>query len=272
MLNLTKGKATICIVNYKTLLYTTLCLRCIRKYTEYPYDVIVIDNDSQDESLRYLKSLNWIKLIERHPESNRFEGGYNHASGLDLGLKHCSTEFFVTLHSDSFIRKNNWLGDLIKHFRNDENIACVGSGKIEMKPEWQIMLKKIADLRSFQRKLFHEPDPIGKYRYYNRTICCLYRTEILLKENLSFLMDYDNGLTVGKKLYFELVDRGYKTVELPSALMGGYVYHVGHGTQVTNSQLYSIRRKTIRKGKRVASKITTSSLYQEVYADSSLDR
>lgn len=33
------------------------CLRSIRKFTDYPYEVLVIDNDSQDDSLRYLKSL-----------------------------------------------------------------------------------------------------------------------------------------------------------------------------------------------------------------------
>lgn len=271
MPNLAKGKVTICIVNYKTLYFTMLCLRSIRKFTRYPYEVIVIDNNSQDDSLKYLKSLSWIRLIER-PEQSRSEGGYNHAASLDLGLENCSTEFFVSLHSDTFLRRNNWLGDLVGYFNDDEDIASVGSGKIELKPEWLISLKKIADFRTFQRKLFQQPNPIGKYRYYNRTICCLYRTEILKKENLSFLMSYDDGLTVGKKLYFELVDRGYKTVELPSSVMGQYIYHVGHGTQIINQQYYILRNKTIRKGNRIASKITNSSLYQEIYNDNSLDR
>ena len=54
MSNLTKGKAAICIVNYKTLDFTRLCLRSIRKFTNFPYEVIVVDNDSQDESLEGL--------------------------------------------------------------------------------------------------------------------------------------------------------------------------------------------------------------------------
>ena len=65
MSDLTKGKAAICIVNYKTLDFTRLCLRSIRKFTEYPYEIIVVDNNSRDESLEYLKSLKWIRLIER---------------------------------------------------------------------------------------------------------------------------------------------------------------------------------------------------------------
>ena len=43
MSNLIKGKATICIVNYKTQEFTRLCLRSIRKFTKYPYEVIVVD-------------------------------------------------------------------------------------------------------------------------------------------------------------------------------------------------------------------------------------
>ena len=179
MPNLVKGRVTICVVNYKTLLFTMLCLRCIRKFTRYPYDVIVIDNDSRDDSLKYLKSLGWIKLVERSTEPGKSQGGYNHAASLDLGLQNCSTEFFVTLHSDTLIHKDNWLGDLVGYFNNDENIACVGSGKIELKPESLILLKKILDYSTLKYKLFPKTDRMDKYRYYNRTICCLYRTDLL---------------------------------------------------------------------------------------------
>ena len=100
MSNLIKGKATICIVNYKTLDFTRLCLRSIRKFTKYPYEVIVVDNDSQDESLKYLKSLNWIRLIERRAGANEPGGGYAHSAGLDLGLENCNTEFETTYAPD----------------------------------------------------------------------------------------------------------------------------------------------------------------------------
>src|SRR5687768_671659 len=46
--------------------FVTLCLRSIRKYTrDVPYEVIVVDNGSKDESLDYLRGLPWIRLIER---------------------------------------------------------------------------------------------------------------------------------------------------------------------------------------------------------------
>jgi len=271
MSNLIKGKATICIVNYKTPDFTRLCLRSIRKFTKYPYEVIVVDNDSQDESLKYLKSLKWIRLIERRAGVDEPGGGYAHAAGLDLGLENCNTESFVSMHSDTFVRKCNWLRDLISYFGSDEDIVCVGSGKIELIPKWRILLKKATDLRTFKRKVLREPNPVGKFRYYNRTICSLYRTDILRRERLSFLMGRETGLTGGKKLYFELVDRGYKTIELPSSIMGQFIYHLAHATQVINESEFNLRNRTKRKKNRNIKKIMNSQKVRTIMVDSSLD-
>ena len=271
MPDIIKGKATICIVNYKTLDLTRLCLRSIRKFTNYPYEVTVVDNNSGDESLEYLRSLSWIRLIERRPEPNE-QGGFAHGAALQLGLENCSTEFFVSMHSDVFIRKANWLGDLIGCFEDDEQVACVGTGKIEIESKWRTLLKKMTDLRTFKRKLFREPDPLGKHRYYNRTICCIYRTDVLHCEKLSFLMYRDKGLTSGKKLYFELIDRGYKTVELPSSFLGKYVVHLAHATQATNPEEFTLRRKTIRKYNQLTDRIMLSEVTKEILADANLDK
>lgn len=260
------------MVNYKTPDFIRLCLRSIRKFTRYPYELIVVDNDSQDESLQYLRSLNWICLIERRPDPHEPGGGFAHARGLDVGFENCETEFFVSMHSDTFVRKNGWLTDLISHFDGDQNIACVGSGKIELMPRWQALLKKTTDLRTFKRKLLREQDPMGKYQYYNRTICCIYRTGVLKRENLSFLTDRDKGLTSGKKLYFELLDCGYRTVELPPSVMGRYVTHLAHATQVINPQEFNLRKKTIRKYHRIVDKVMSSNAIQSILTDDSLDQ
>jgi glycosyltransferase involved in cell wall biosynthesis len=267
MQEITKGKATICIANYRTLDLTRLALRCIRKFTKYPYEVIVVDNDSNDESLEYL----WIRLLERETK-NDVSGSRSHSAALELGYENCNTEFFVSMHSDVLVRIPNWLTDLVGYFGGDERLACVGSGKLEMTAKWRVLLKKATDWRTFKRKLLKTPDPNGKYRYYNRTICCLYRTEILRKEGLSFLTDQERGLTCGAKLYFELVDRGYPTVELPPSVMGRYVIHLSHATQVVNIEEFAIRRRTVRKTQRIIAKALSSPTMQSIIADDSLDQ
>ena len=57
---------SILIINYKTPDLTKLCLRLLRKHTDLSkVKIIVVDNDSADESLEYLRKLSWITLIER---------------------------------------------------------------------------------------------------------------------------------------------------------------------------------------------------------------
>lgn len=272
MSNQTDGIATICVVNYRTLDLTRLCLRSIRKYTCLPYEVVVVDNDSQDASLEYLKSLRWIRLIERKDPTNDTSGGYAHAAALDLALQECRTEFFVSLHSDTVIHRDGWLEMLLEPFAGEPKMACVGGGKVELEPAWRRGLKRATDYRTFFRNLFRVPDPLGRYRYYNRTVCCAYRTEILKKENLSFLMDRQKGLTVGQKLYFELEDRGYKTVRIPDGILRQYVYHLAHATQVLNAERYRLRRRTLMKIRRLIDRLMCSQEIQEILMDEKLDQ
>ncbi|HEX42602.1 MAG TPA: glycosyltransferase [Phycisphaerales bacterium] len=265
-----KPVATLCIVNYKTLDFTRLCLRSIRRFTRIPCEVIVVDNNSADASTEYLRLLKWIRLIERRPEPGE-QGGIAHAAALQEGLDRCRTEFFVSMHSDTFVQTDGWLSDLIGYFAGDPQVACVGSGKLELIPRWRMWLKQATDIRTFKRKLLRVPDPLSKHRYYNRTICCLYRTDVLKKENLSFLMDRDKGVTAGKKLYFELVDRGYATIELPPSVMSRYVLHLAHATQVVNPQEFTVRSRTTRKCNRLVRKVMSSPAVQQILNDNRLD-
>lgn len=271
MQNLKQNTATICVVNYKTLDLTRLCLRSIRKFTDYPYKVLVVDNNSQDKSTDYLKGLKWIQLVERFDKTNDSSGGYAHAAALDMALDICDTEYFIAMHSDTFVHKHGWLGELMKFFEEKSNIACVGGGKCEIENPFRRFFKMISDFKTIKRKMLCKADPIGMYRYYNRTVCSIYKTEVLKREKLSFLMDRDKGLTVGKKLYFELVDRGYKTIELPDSFMKKYIWHLAHATQVINKGEFNISKRTQNRINRVIDKLLNSNEVKEISGDSSLD-
>ena len=272
MPQLASNKATICVVNYKTLDFTRLCLRSIRKFTSYPYEVIVVDNDSNDESVEYLRSLKWIRLIEYPHQPDSKGGSFDHGAALDLGLANCNTEFYIVMHSDTFVKIHGWLTELISCFDDDEKIACVGSGKIEPTPPWLSLLMKLTDVNALRRELFGTPAQRARMRYHNRTICCLYRTKVLRREQLSFSMGLDEKLTAGQKLYFELVDRGYKTVELPPSVMSRYVIHLAHATQAVNPQEFTLKTRAVRKYHRMTDKVLSSEIIRGILADASLDR
>lgn len=137
MADLVRGKATICVVNYKTLDMTRLCLRAIRLFTTYSHEVMVVDNNSQDDSLAYLRTMPWIRLIERTPTENDEVGGHAHAAALDLGLSKCRTEFFVSLHSDSVVLQADWLSRLVCKFDEaPEPVLEYLSAEVNTSEEW----------------------------------------------------------------------------------------------------------------------------------------
>lgn len=264
---LTKNKVTICVVNYKTEHVVRLCLRCIRKFTKYPYEVIVVDNGSNDASVKYLRSLRWITLIER--PGLGLTGSVAHGTALDVGLRNTETEYFLAMHSDTIIHNFGWLEYMVQQLNKTEKTACAGSGKIDLKPRWQVWLKNATDVKAWIKK-YKSPDPrlLG---FYIRTICALYKTDILRKENLSFAKNTEQGITCGKQLYFDLIDRGYETSIISEYDIAEYVYHLAHATMVFNNEFY-VTSNAEYKCKMRLEKMINSDEIKELMADTSLDK
>ena len=265
------AKATICIVNYKTLDLTRLCLRSLRKHTPSPYEVLVVDNDSRDASTEYLRSLPWIRLIERRPEVPDPGPEVAHSEALDLGLAHCRTEFFVSLHSDTVVLGPGWLDNLIGRF-DHPSVACVGGGKLEPRSAWTLALKRLIDIKALYRRLFWDPDRRARYRYFNRTVYSAYRTEVLKREGLSFEFEYARRLTVGHLLYLKLKERGYRTVELSDARVRPHVVHLIHATQVLHSGRFDMDARTLNRCQRTLRRALASEAVQSILADAALDQ
>ena len=262
---------TIVIPHYQTRELIMLCLRSIRKYTSPPYEVIVVDNDSKDDSLEYLKSVKWIKLLLKSQVVKK--GSWAHGSALDIGLQHTRTEFFLALHSDVVIKDSSWLKTLLNPFHQAQLLACVGTGKLEDISTSYRVLKKLGDIKGFlsflKRNLFyHFPQLLPEYI---RTTCAAYRTEILKKEKVSFLPREEQGMTSGQALYYELVQRGYKTLSLPPQQLKQLIHHFNHGTMILNPAL-GARKRTISTGMRRIQKKVNQDWLKCLLEDSTFDQ
>lgn len=261
------GVPTVCVVNYKTELLTKLCLRSIRKFTPQPYKLIAVDNDSRDESLEYLRSLKWITLVERGSEVCK-SGSWAHGSGLDAGLDATDTEFFVAMHSDTFVHREGWLDMLLKPALANPAMACVGGGKLDLKPRWLMLLKSCTDVKEWLRRI----RPGGKRRdFYVRTICALYRTEALRRESLRFAMDTESGMTCGQQLYYGLLAKGHTCKPLPETQVASFIHHLAHATMALNPE-FTVRRRTEAKCRKRLEAVLNSPLAQEILNDKSLDQ
>ena len=64
-----------------------------------PYEVIVVDNGSKDESLEYLRRLKWIRLIERG-EMTPENWVHAMATALDYGIREGKGKYLLIMHTD----------------------------------------------------------------------------------------------------------------------------------------------------------------------------
>lgn len=240
---------SILIPNYKTLDLTKLCLRLLKKHTDPALvKLIVIDNDSNDASTAYLRTLKGITLIER-PAVPGEQPVSAHSNALDLAMKQVDTPYVLSIHTDTLVKRPDWLPFLLSEIQKRDTIAGVGSWKLENKPWWRRVLKKVE--RFFQRIYYkvtgndkHGLEGIGKNYYYLRSHCALYRMDALRQLNLHFS---DGDLVAGKHMHKALVESGYEMIFLPSDILIPYMDHINHATTVLNPSLSS-REKSVNKG------------------------
>ncbi len=287
-------EVTILIPNFRTPEITTICFRLLRKYTPPSRaHVIAIDNDSQDESVAYLRRLKWIELIERPVETDE-PPPLAHARALDLALPRVRTPFVIILHNDTFIRSPKWLDVHLAPFARDDQVAGVGSWKLEPPPSVAKRIGKQIELRA--RILRHrlsgdhakteaarEQLYSGYYslfgavavpradtfegHYFLRSHCALYRTDLLRRYGLTFTA---GGDTLGKNIHEELVSRGHRMVFMPVNLLTPHIIHLNHATLVLLPELGS-SRKNISSGRRRIQKIYRMMNAEAILADDSLD-
>lgn len=266
-------KVSILVPNYKTLELTKLCLRLLRKYTDPNLaEVIVIDNDSQDVSTEYLRSLNWIKLLERPAVPNE-PPHLAHSRALDLALAQVATPYVLSIHTDTLVRNAQWLPYLLAKIDTHEHIAGIGSWKLENKPCLEYILKQVEEkLQKGYYYLLHKKQHAiegeGDNFYYLRSHCALYRTDLLKQHQLTF--SAGDGVA-GKYLHKALLDLGYQMEFLASPELIKYIDHINHATMVLHPEL-GTRARSVPKGLKRIEKSLAQFNAQAILQDISLDQ
>lgn len=114
---------SIIIPQYRTEEFIRLGLRSIRKYSRGATQTIVIDNNSKDGSVEYLRRLRWIELIENEDAT---VGSAGHWEGLDLGKHRVVGDWVCFFHSDTIVLKAGWDIELLSLLER-ENAVGLGT-------------------------------------------------------------------------------------------------------------------------------------------------
>lgn len=113
-------KTSIIILTYNKLEYTKLCIESIRKYTsKYSYELIVVDNNSTDDTVKWLKQQKDIKAIY-NSENQGFPKGCNQ------GIEIAAGDNILLLNNDTVVTYN-WLENLVNCLHSSADIGAVGA-------------------------------------------------------------------------------------------------------------------------------------------------
>jgi GT2 family glycosyltransferase len=114
---------SIVIPNYNGSKYIKDCINSIYKQTYKEYEIIVVDNDSKDDSVEIIeKSFKNIKLIK-----NINNLGFSAA--VNQGIKASTGELVILLNNDTVVFED-WLQNLVKCINKDKRIFSVCSKMI----------------------------------------------------------------------------------------------------------------------------------------------
>lgn len=114
-------RTSIIILTYNKLDYTKLCIESIRKYTKADtYEVIVVDNNSTDDTREWLKKQQDLKVI-LNDENLGFPGGCN------VGINAAEQGSDILLLNNDTIVTPRWLENLNNCLYSDEYIGAVGA-------------------------------------------------------------------------------------------------------------------------------------------------
>jgi len=265
-------KISVCIPHWQVRDYMTVCLRSIRKHSrKYDLQVIVIDNGSKDDSLDYLRSLDWIRLIER-PDEVHTNWPLNVFTAWDRGLLEATGEFFITMHSDVFVKSDDWLDPLLREIRADESVAASGAWKLVLEnPFYKFQKQAIGYLSAKIKTLFGRRKRIvWKQEQYPRDYCAMYRTDVIRRQWLTFCPVNGCG-GGGYSIARQLWDAGYSLGMVSLAEMFEQVYHVAHGTAAAVAEKPLNHKRAQQKVERKVAGLFAEDWIIALQQDESLD-
>ncbi|MER9623306.1 glycosyltransferase [Mesorhizobium sp. M0222] len=113
---------SIIVVTYNNIDLTKACIDSLIRNTTYPnYEIIVVDNASEDGTQSYLRQLSGLELPIRI-ELNRDNRGF--AAANNQGLRIATGDLLVLLNNDTLVPKG-WLDPLIRNLE-DPSVGLVG--------------------------------------------------------------------------------------------------------------------------------------------------
>jgi len=213
--------------------YTKICLDSIARYTDSPYEIVIVDNGSEEPLYQYVK-----RWKERNREIMlrylRFNENRGFAGGCNAGAFVSSGDYLVFLNNDTLVTPS-WLKGLLKPLILDNTIGITGPVSNYAAGRQEIKDCPVAFKGPFNVDF-------GRLSAYGLSISRKYQNTYIFPEALiGFCLAIKKGLfdEIGgfdERFYpgnFEDIDlsiRVHAARLKPVICMGVFVYHFGNKT------------------------------------------
>lgn len=222
---------SVIVVNYNTADLIPSCLNSILKQDDVNYEILVVDNHSDDDSLQVLKDYeSQIKLIPN--ETNRgFGRANNQAARLATG------RFLFFLNPDAALTSSKDLKTLCDYLENN-NYGLVGTRIVNRNEQ--------TELTAFDHYP-HQSQTNYDFRSLPGEIASVLGASMFMRHNL---FDELNGFDEEYFLYAEETDLCLRIRKAGYAI--GYcnevtVQHIGSASERKNSRIDVMRKKKMGK-------------------------
>lgn len=245
-----KIECSIIIVNYKTPRLVVKCVNSIIEKThDIIYEIIVVDNNSEDNSILILKEELGKKIILIESKENLGFGKAN-----NLGVKYSSGEYILFLNSDTFL-VNDAVNILYNFLKSKKKVGIVGGNlyTLDMHPSpsfsvnydnletekkesrWTNIFRKIIRNKAINK--FRITNQLNTFNYTdnNMEVAYIFGTDMMLSREVFLLVDgFDPSFFMyaeEEDLSYRISKLGYKHFSVPQAKV---VHYDGASTKRIN--------------------------------------
>ncbi|CAM3045559.1 glycosyltransferase family 2 protein [Paenibacillus sediminis] len=197
------------------------CVESIRKYTQVPYEIVIVDNGSNDGTLDYCLQENMIFV------SLATNTGF--ASACNKGIAAASGDDLLLLHNDVIV-SDGWLKNLTKALHSDEQVGIVGPIANVASRQQQVKRRRYSYMSQFHRLSGqYNRSNRSKWKYTNSVdgFCFLFKREVMDKVG-SFDERFSPGYYEDDDYCLRARVHGYKILVCGDVLVhheGGATFH-----------------------------------------------
>ena len=124
-----KTLVSVIIVNYNGRLFLEDCLNSLKSVNFDSFEIILVDNNSSDDSIEFVKN--------NHPSINiiKLDKNYGFAKPNNIGAKNAKGDFLLFLNNDTKVH-SNFITELFNVINQDPSIAVCQS--LLLKPNGEV--------------------------------------------------------------------------------------------------------------------------------------